>query len=487
MKIRKVVKEGVKWSIAEKIMVAVFNLIQLMIIARFVSTSDIGLMAMINTVLVFFNIFSEMGLANSVLHYQENRRSSLAALFWIYAGMGLLLTSVCFVLTPVIIYFFQEAHLEPVIKLTAISLGLSGFGLLHRTLLYKEMRFRQLSTIRIITTIISFIVTIILAIYGWGVYALVIGLLSSNLFNTIFFLLYGHSLLSLLTTPDFISIKRHFHFGAYQTAERLVNTISTQFDTLIIGRILGAEVLGGYDIIKRLLARPMRIINPIFTSIATPILASKREAIKGLYLRQILYLCSTSFPIYIFLMFSGEAIIKIVLSDVYLNPTSHTLFILFCVYFMIYTVQNPIGTVIIASGAVKRSFLYNLGIALSLPIILYFAVQGGVIDIAICMIIFQGSMIIIAQQYLLKPTADTQIEELLSCIFVPVGIGLTAFGGAYIVSLFFNICWWNLLMMGLLGGALYLGLSWFWNKQYVKELMQFIDGKSHQEVGTKVP
>ena len=479
MGIRSTVIAGIKWSIVEKILVAVMNLAQLMIVARFVSKSDIGLMAMISTTLAFFNILSDMGMGNSVLHYQENRPPGLIALFWIYSALGILLACVCFVSTPVIIYFFQEPRLELVIKLASISLALNGLGILHRTLLYKAMLFRSLSIIRILTTTFSFVVTITLVVYGWGVYALVVGLLLGNILNTFFFLYRGYAHLPLHLTPDFSMLKKHFRFGAYQTAERLMTTISTQFDTLIIGRLLGAEILGVYDIIKRLLARPMRVINPIFTTISTPILASNKGAMKELYLRQILYLCSTSFPVYAFLLFANEMVIQIVLSASYLSPISGTIFSLFCVYFMIYTVQNPIGTLIIASGAVKRSFLYNSGIALSLPIILYFAVYSGLSIVVTCMVVFQACMVILAQQYLLKPAANIQMGAFLGRILLPTGISLVAFGAGHMISSFFYSSWMAIIISGLTGGALYLLLSWFLNKQYIAELIQLTNEASH--------
>lgn len=475
---RQMVTTGLRWSVIEKLSVSILSLLQLMVVVRYVSQEEIGLMAMVNTILAFAAILSDMGLGNSVLYHQESRLSTIAALFWAYLAMGCLLAIVCVSGALLAAIFFQEPGLKEVFRWSAISLIISGVGQLPRALLYKELAFRELSIINLVAAVVSFLLVVVYAVLGYGVFALVIGFLANALTATVLTLWFGRNLFSLTTRADFFSLKKHLRFGVFQAGESVVTVFSTQFDTIVIGRLLGAEALGLYDIIKRLLARPLGLINPIVTRVITPVLAGEQgnlKRMKALYLKQILFLCSINFPVYIFLALSSEAVIQILLSNAYLKPESTTVFILFCFYFMIYTVQNPIGTLIIASGQVSRSFYYNAGIFLVLPLLLWGAAQYGLTSVIGVMIGFQGSMIFIAQRILLKPAAGITTMELVTTISTPLLISFFAFScAAFVASILQENSWQEIIVKFFLGSFLYLAFSLRWNRNFVFEARKLL-------------
>lgn len=479
MTLRQRLKAGLRWSIAEKIGLTTISLIQLMVVVRFISQAEIGLMAMANTILAFVGILSEMGFGNSVLYSQEDRQSTIVALFWVYSGMGVFLAIVCFFSAPFAVFLFDEPRLEEIFRWSALSIGILGIGQLPSALLYKDLAFREISISKVIASTISFFFIATTAVKGFGAYALVFGSLVNTITSTTLVCWFGRKKFSLTKKANFRSLRGHLRFGSFQVGESLVTSISTQFDTFIIGRLLGAEALGLYDIIKRLLARPLLLINPIVTKVITPVLAVERSSqkrMKSLYLKQILFLCSTNFPIYIGLAFSAEEIIRFFLSDAFLVSRGTTIFMLFCIYFMIYTIQNPIGTLIISSGQVHRSFIYNLGISIILPLILWKAAQQNLDLVVSAMVGFQGIMIFVAQKVLLKPAAGIRSKEVIFVILKPLLISLLTFGGISIVIDFIGFGWYSFIFNFFIGGILYLMISLKWNRDYVLECKQIFIG-----------
>lgn len=473
------IRTGLRWSVVEKVGVSVLGIVQLMIVVRYIPKAEIGLMAMSNTVLAFVSIFSEMGLSNSILYHQENRPAALTALFWVYAGVGGGLALLCFWAAPLAAAFFGAPELQSVFQWAALSLAISGLGQLPRALLYKHMEFRELSLAASVAAVASFATVVILAVMGWGVEALVAGLLSSTLAGTVLIIWMGRTLFSLSIKPDFSFLRSHLRFGAFQAAESLMTTFSTQFDTLIIGRLLGAEALGLYDIIKRLLERPMRLINPIVTRVLTPVLAeanADRGQMRRLYLQQLRYLSSTNFPIYVFLALAAGPVIELLLSSQYATAESLLLFPLFCVYFMIYTVQNPIGTLIIASGQVHRSFVYNFCIALVLPVLLWMAAQHSLVWVVAVMVGFQSIMIGVAQRALLYPAAGVTGRQLAAAILQPLLLAALAFALGSLAFWVVEPSWLALGLFAFFGGGLYVVLSWFWNRAYVLAVLKLVKG-----------
>ena len=62
-------------------------------------------------------------------------------------------------------------------------------------------------------------------------------------------------------------------FGSFRTGAFLVNFFSGQIDSILIGKFLGVEVLGIYDIFKKVAIQPVRVLTPIINKVAYPILS----------------------------------------------------------------------------------------------------------------------------------------------------------------------------------------------------------------------
>jgi O-antigen/teichoic acid export membrane protein len=65
----------------------------------------------------------------------------------------------------------------------------------------------------------------------------------------------------------------------YTVGNDIVSTVATQIDIIIIGKLLGTEVLGTYSIIKELILRPTQLINPIVTKVSFPIMSKINDDI----------------------------------------------------------------------------------------------------------------------------------------------------------------------------------------------------------------
>ena len=74
------------------------------------------------------------------------------------------------------------------------------------------------------------------------------------------------------------SIIAPIKYGLYQTGESFVNFISAQLDQLLIGKLLGPDVLGIYAYVKALVFRPaLQLINPVVNKVAFPLIVKHKE------------------------------------------------------------------------------------------------------------------------------------------------------------------------------------------------------------------
>ena len=462
----KAIKSGIGWTAAERIIGALVSLLQLLVVVRYIPAAEIGVMAMASSALAFIGLFSGHGLMNSILHHQEERKGVLLGLFLLYTALGVVLSAFCYLLAPWVARFFAQPVLTVVFRVSALSLLLSGVGHLSAAMLYKATRYRVLAIAQLTAVIGASTMVILLAINGYGVFALAAGVVVSALLRSSLLLFFQPPPLNHFSMIRSIQLPlSHLRFGGYQTGESLLIYLSTQLDIILVGKLLGEETLGVYDVMKKLLQRPMRLVNGVVTRSFLPVMAKagslKQKGI--LYLRQLALVCSLNFPLYFFLMFFASSSISLLLSDRYLSSEYVLLFQLFCAYFMMYTVQNPIGTLLVATGKVNWGFWYNLGVSTLLPILIGLSAPFGVVYLVSVMLFFQSVMVFVTQRGLLWPAAKIKLKVFGRTFFLPMVAGGLAFGISKSMTIWFSQVWigWGVGLT--LGGLLYIGLVFWWN------------------------
>jgi len=112
-------------------------------------------------------------LSTATVQKKDITREQVSKLFWINAATGLCLTVLISVMSFLIARFFHE---ERVIYITiAIATGFlwSGLTIQHQAILQRQMKYAAIGGIQIGATVISVGIAIILAVEGYGYWALV--------------------------------------------------------------------------------------------------------------------------------------------------------------------------------------------------------------------------------------------------------------------------------------------------------------------------
>ena len=67
-------------------------------------------------------------------------------------------------------------------------------------------------------------------------------------------------------------------YGIYQLGSQTINQLRTQADALIVGKVMGAEMLGIYSLAKELILQPLKLVSPVINRRAA---ALRREAARS--------------------------------------------------------------------------------------------------------------------------------------------------------------------------------------------------------------
>lgn len=469
---------GVKWTTVSTIIVTVLQLLQLSILTRFLAPTDFGLMAIVMVVIGFSQAFLDMGISNAIIYKQTITSEQLSTLYWLNVVMGCILFALISAASPLVSLFYKEPELTKLIILVGLTFLIQPFGQQFMVLWQKEMRFAEMSKIDIVTKLLSLVVSVFSAYLGNGVYALVYGTLAAAMSQTILFVAMGlkeHRPQLLFRWGE---IRDFVGFGAYQMGERTVNYFNLQIDVIIIGKLLGTEALGVYNIAKQLIMRPSQIVNPIITKVTFPAMAKVQNdmaTLKRVYLQTINYLSSVNFPVYAMMIVLTPEIVFFLFGTKWMAavPIVQVL----SLYGAVRSTGNPIGSLLLAKGKANLAFYWNLGLLFYVPVGIAFASQRGLLAVSWMLVALSVSLIIPGWYLLVRPLCGAKLGEYSLQIFIPFVLSLVSAISAYLSIYFFEN---GLLRFGagmLVGGVVYIGLSWRFNRIWVNSMMELVAGR----------
>ena len=429
-------------------------------------------MALVMVVIGFSQAFLDMGISNAIIHKQEIKKNQLSTLYWVNVLAGFLLFIIISALSPLVAEFYKEPELVELISIVGLTFIIQPFGQQFLVLWQKEMRFSEIAQIAIVNKFISLVVSVYLAYKGYGVYALVYGVLAGVIIQTAQFMYLGLK----EHRPSFVfklgEIKEFLSFGAYQMGEKTINYFNFQMDTILIGKLLGVEALGIYTIAKEIVMRPSQIINPIISKVTFPTMAKIQDdtvRLKNIYLKTINYLSSVNFPIYVFIFIFAHEIVIILFGEQWLDAV-HIMQIL-AIWVAMRSTGNPVGSLLLAKGKANWGFWWNLAVLFYVPIGIYVGSTWGLIGISWALVFLTFPLGMLANWYfLVRNLCGAGFIKYHKEMLIPALISLLAGVFAYAAVYLLEDILARLLVACVVGLVFVVGLNYLFNRKFLVEL-----------------
>ena len=412
--------KGVKWTTIGTVLLAIVALLKVSILARYLDKEDFGLMALVTLVMGFMNLFNDMGLTSAILHKQEISKREYASLYWfnglVSCGMYVILLGV----TPLVASFYNEPLLNELIPLLGLNLLFTGIGRMYKTIDQKSLLFKNVTLTEILSALLSLGLAVVLAIKGYGVYALVYSALLQYALSNMILFIYGFRKYGLLLHYRFNETRPFLKIGMYQVGGQTINYFNRDLDILIIGKFFSAEVLGGYSLAKQLVMRPMQILNPILTKVAAPTLAKFQNnmvALKTNYLKLINAVSTINFLVYALLLLFAPFAIKVL----YGSGFEEIIYLVrvLCLYMFLRAISSPVGSLVTATGKTHLEFYWNLVTLLITPVFIYvgsyFGVEGAAWGITLSLAV----LFIPSWKLLINRMTGASLEDYLRAVSIP--------------------------------------------------------------------
>lgn len=318
MELKKQVIQSTKWNSLATVFNLGFQFLKLIVLTRLLDKSDFGLVAIATMVISFTSIFSDLGFTIAIIHKQDTTEKQYSSLYWANVLFSVFLFLLVVGISPLVARFYRENQLTIIIPLLAIEILANAFGKMFQTLKMKSLDFKFISIVSVSCTILGFVVTIILALTGFGVYSLVIGQLVQVLLVQSIYMITGRKSVKISLHFNVQEIKDYIIIGSYGLGAKVVDFAASKIDVFLIGRFFGMEALGVYNLAKELIAKPYSILGKIFYNIGVSAFAIIQNNINAIKDKLNLVLNSISLitaPLYILVAVFADLIVPIIYSN----------------------------------------------------------------------------------------------------------------------------------------------------------------------------
>lgn len=293
---------------------AVLQMLVVAVLARLLAPSDFGVVSAALVVIGFSAIVSHLGLGPALVQRENLERRHVDTAFLSSVLMGVALGAAVWLGAPAAARFFKTPAVAPVLHALACVFPLSGLSVVAESLIKRELRFKWLANVEVITYAVGYgVVGISLAFAGLGVWALVWAQLTQALLRTV--ILVADRRPNVART-EWRAFGELMYFGGGYTVAKIANYLAVQGDNLVVGRFLGPHALGLYGRAYQLMSAPAYGFGTILDVVLFPAMSrvqSDAERLAAAYRRGVTLIALVVMPPSALCILLAPEVIRVVL------------------------------------------------------------------------------------------------------------------------------------------------------------------------------
>ena len=230
------------------------HFVWMIVIARLLLPSDFGLVAMAAPFMMLANLMSGLGIGHAVIQRPILSHGELSNLYWVSLAIYTIAGALLMASAPLVEAFYGVPEVAQITLVYSAILVLNGAGAIHGTILLRRLKFTHQETIAFTSRLVGILAGLVTAWALRSFWALVVMQAAASICR----------LAMIWIVSDWIpgKFRRDVHiggllrFGANIAIARLMNFITDNVDTILIGKIWGQTALGFYDRAFKLLVGP---------------------------------------------------------------------------------------------------------------------------------------------------------------------------------------------------------------------------------------
>lgn len=288
----------------------------MVVIARLLSPSDFGLIAMVAVFVGIGQLIRDFGMPTAALQARSLTDQQQSNVFWVSAALSSVVALVLVALTPLIVMMYGEGQLWTIVPALAGVLVLSGLQAQFRVRLAREMRFNVTVVIDVVARLLGIVAAVPAALAGWGPWALVVQQLATAVFTLVPVVAAARWRPSRPRRgSDSMELVR---VGTHNGFANMLGYAADNADSLMIGIVSGSTSLGLYNRAFQLFMTPVMSFFSPLTNVVVP--TANKAVSEGRSASEILeraqtILCGTAIGLLLMTSATAEWLVPLLLGE----------------------------------------------------------------------------------------------------------------------------------------------------------------------------
>jgi O-antigen/teichoic acid export membrane protein len=452
---------GVFWNFLELTGRQGINVLVTLLLARFLTPGDFGLVAMLSVFFSIANALMDAGFRQALIRKKDATPVDYSTMFYTNLALGLLSYGLLFISAPAIASFYKEPRLILLTRIVGIVVLINSFQFVQVVELTRRLDFKTQFKVTVPAGVISGLVAVIMATKGFGVWSLVAQMLISPLLITAS--LWGINKWRPSLVFSIESFSELFIFGSKLFLSGVLDIVFRNAYVIVIGKFFAATVVGWYFFATKVIEVVLGQLSGSIQKATYPALASIQDddaRLKNAYRKVIKATVYVVFPAMTFLAALAEPLFRLLLNPRWLPAVPYLQ--LLCVSALVYPLHVVNLNILKVKGR-SDLFLYleilKKGI---IVVVIFLSIRFGIYGLLLGQIA-TSFLAYIPNSYFSAKLISYPAKEQLVDVLPTLGIALFSGGIVFATGLLQPGVNASILLFTsqvIIGGTCYLLISW---------------------------
>ncbi len=254
------------WMFSSSGLQAVLRIAFNAVLARLLSPSDFGVVAIATMVTGFAELLVQMGVGPALVQTKEITDDHINTGFTFSILSGFFMAFVFWIINPYIAAFFEMPALTSILNILLWIFPLRMVTKISNSIIQRELLFKKLAGVDVVSYLFGYgLVGITLAYLGYGFTALIWAtLMQALIYSALMFYMQPHS---LKLNINFKLLKPLLSYGSNFTLANFFSFMALQADFFVVGKLMGSTALGFYNRAYNLMNNSTNIIGTVMNTV----------------------------------------------------------------------------------------------------------------------------------------------------------------------------------------------------------------------------
>ena len=321
------VLNATKWSVLCEVIAKIISPITTIVLARLLSQEIFGIVASLTAITSMADMLADAGFNAYIVQHQfktdHERKGTLNICFWTNILIALVFFIVIILNQDVFSKLVGAEGYGNVLAVMAFVIPMVSVSSIEMAIMKKDLSFKSLGIIKITSKLIPFVVTIPLALLGYGYWSLIIGSLTGEFAGMVLSLQFGKFIPSISYSVEYF--KSIFSFSIWAYLESILEWLIANIAILVLANVYGVVALGIFKVAVNLVNQITSSIYALYSNVYKSAIAKEQNNLDGFYKMFLIfqkYASLFSIPLGVFVFIYRDLVTSLLLGNDWLEAST---------------------------------------------------------------------------------------------------------------------------------------------------------------------